>query len=214
MRELMTTTEVFYIDKKLTFTHTPLSPQEENNTTEIIFSNIYQLILLFDKYFINSKSKNNISVLLQKKFNVNEVFSQFINCFEVVHASGGLVRTPKDEYLYIYRNGRWDLPKGHREKKEKKETTALREVREETGVLDISITKQLPSTYHFLVEDNEFKVKETHWFEMLIPAVTPTTPQTEEGIEKAVFLSKKEVIERIPLMWGSIASLTQQVLYI
>jgi 8-oxo-dGTP pyrophosphatase MutT (NUDIX family) len=204
--------DIFYIDKKLTFTHTPLSPQEEKNTIEIIFSNIYQLIFLFDKHFINSKLQNNVNVLLQKKFNVNEVFSQFINCFEVVHASGGLVHTPKDKYLYIYRNGRWDLPKGHRERKEKRETTALREVREETGISDVSIVKQLPYTYHFLIEDNEFKVKETYWFEMLTPAATPTTPQTEEGIEKAVFLSKQEVIEKLPLMWSSIASLTKQVL--
>jgi 8-oxo-dGTP pyrophosphatase MutT (NUDIX family) len=208
----MTTTEVFFIDKKITFTYTPLSQQEEKHTTEIIFSNLYQLIFLFEKHFINSKSKNNVSVLLQKKFNVDEVFSQFINCFEVVHASGGLVHTPKDKYLYIYRNGRWDLPKGHREKREKKETTALREVLEETGISDVSIIKQLPSTYHFYTEDNEFKIKETHWYEMLTPAVTPTTPQIEEGIEKAVFLSKKEVIGKLPLMWGSIASLTKQVL--
>ncbi|MDR1973868.1 MAG: NUDIX domain-containing protein [Bacteroidales bacterium] len=204
------TREIFYIDKKLSFTNTVIALEQKKNASEIVFSNIYQLIRLFEKHFISDKSDKDVNVIVPKKFNVDEVFTQFINCFTIINASGGLVHTPNDEYLYIYRNDRWDLPKGHKERKEKKETTALREVREETGVSNASIVKQLPSTYHFLMDNGEFKVKETHWFEILSPTKVNTVPQKKENIKEAVFLSKEEVFEKIPLMYSSIAQLTRK----
>ncbi|MDR2556788.1 MAG: hypothetical protein LBC49_03640, partial [Bacteroidales bacterium] len=108
--------EIFHENKKLLFTDTSAITGKDS---DIIFSNLYQLIRLFEKHFISNKQKKEVIVFIPKKFNVNEIFLQFINCFEVVNASGGLVHTPKDEYLYIFRHGKWDLPKGHKERKEK-----------------------------------------------------------------------------------------------
>ena len=45
-------------------------------------------------------------------------------------AGGGLVYNKKGEVLFIFRNGKWDLPKGGVEKKEEIEQTAIREVEE------------------------------------------------------------------------------------
>ncbi|MDR0620081.1 MAG: NUDIX domain-containing protein [Bacteroidales bacterium] len=201
--------EIFHENKRLLFINTPTAVGKEN---DIIFSDIYQLIRLFKKHFISGDNNKDVTVFIPKKFNVNEVFLQFTSCFEVVNASGGLVHTPNGKYLYIFRRGKWDLPKGHKERKEKKETTALREVREETGVANAQIVKQLPSTHHFLVNGGEYKIKETHWFEMLLPFATPTTPQVEEEIEQARWLTRDEVIERLPFMYGSIAELTRRFL--
>jgi 8-oxo-dGTP pyrophosphatase MutT (NUDIX family) len=203
------TREIFHENKKLLFINTLTATEKEN---DIIFSDIYQLIRLFKKYFISNKNDKDVTVFVPRKFNVNEVFLQFISCFEVVNASGGLVHTPTGEYLYIFRRGKWDLPKGHKERKEKRETTALREVREETGVSNVQIVKQLPSTYHFLFNGGEYKIKETHWFEMLLPSTTPTTPQIEEDIEEAQWLTRDQVITKLPLMYGSIAELTRRFL--
>ena len=52
----------------------------------------------------------------------------------VVTAAGGMVLNDKDEILFIYRKKRWDLPKGKTEKNETIESSAIREVEEETGV--------------------------------------------------------------------------------
>ena len=67
----------------------------------------------------------------------------------VQRAGGGLVYNKKGEVLFIFRNGKWDLPKGGKEKREKMKLTAMREVEEETGVNGLVITKKLKKTYHF-----------------------------------------------------------------
>ena len=54
-------------------------------------------------------------------------------------AGGGLVYNKKGEVLFIFRGGKWDLPKGGIEKGEAIETTAMREVSEETGVNQLRI---------------------------------------------------------------------------
>ena len=52
-----------------------------------------------------------------------------------VKAGGGLVYNAKGKILFIFRNGKWDLPKGGTEKNETMEETAMREVEEETGIV-------------------------------------------------------------------------------
>jgi precorrin isomerase len=50
----------------------------------------------------------------------------------VEKAGGGLVYNKDGDVLFIFRNGKWDLPKGGMEKTETIEETAIREVEEET----------------------------------------------------------------------------------
>ena len=64
-------------------------------------------------------------------------YEAFCREFREVNAAGGLVvRRTEDGpvFLFIRRNGLWDLPKGHQEAGEDIRTTALREVCEETGL--------------------------------------------------------------------------------
>ena len=58
-------------------------------------------------------------------------------------AGGGKVYNPKNEILFIFRNGKWDLPKGKAEAKETINLTALREVEEETGITGLSYYQAL-----------------------------------------------------------------------
>jgi hypothetical protein len=60
----------------------------------------------------------------------------------VCKAGGGFVHNKKGEVLFIFRNGKWDLPKGGIEKGEEIEDTAMREVEEETGVNQLRVTKK------------------------------------------------------------------------
>ena len=65
---------------------------------------------------------------------IEETYRQFCSRFKEVNAAGGLVSNRREDVLLIRRNGLWDLPKGHQEAGEDIKVTALREVREETGV--------------------------------------------------------------------------------
>ncbi|MDB4195885.1 NUDIX domain-containing protein, partial [Flavobacteriales bacterium] len=59
--------------------------------------------------------------------------------FRIVEAGGGLVVNEKDEVLFIFRKGKWDIPKGKLEKREKIKHGAIREVEEECGITDPKI---------------------------------------------------------------------------
>jgi 8-oxo-dGTP pyrophosphatase MutT (NUDIX family) len=112
----------------------------------------------------------------------------------VVKAGGGLVYNKKGEVLFIFRNGKWDLPKGGTEKNESIEETAMREVEEETGVLGLFITKKLQKTYHVFKRNGVYKLKQTYWFEMQSTFEGIPEGQAEEGIEKVEWVSQ----DRIP----------------
>ena len=103
----------------------------------------------------------------------------------VVQAAGGLVYNHKKEILFIYRNSKWDLPKGGVENNETIEEAAVREVEEETGVQHLKVRDFIAKTYHVFKRNGEFKLKITHWYEMHTDYDEDLTPQVEEGIKKA-----------------------------
>ena len=103
----------------------------------------------------------------------------------------------KETFLFIFRNGKWDLPKGGMEKNEKITATAIREVEEETGVGDLSISCDLQKTYHVFKRNGKYKLKITQWYEMQSTFEGPTIPQTKEGIEKAVWLNPDQIKEAL-----------------
>jgi len=102
----------------------------------------------------------------------------------VVVAGGGMVFNDKREILFIYRNKKWDLPKGKIEKGEKIQDCAIREVAEETGINNLTVRRFIAKTYHVFKRNDKFKLKETYWYEMHSGYDGPLTPQIEEGIEK------------------------------
>lgn len=125
----------------------------------------------------------------------------------VVLAGGGKVYNDNNEILFIHRNGKWDLPKGKAEKKEDMETTAIREVEEETGVRDLEITKFLRHTYHIFKRNGEFRLKVTYWFEMKTAYNGKLTPQKNEGIDKVKWKNKKKAIKALQDSYANIQQL-------
>jgi len=129
----------------------------------------------------------------------------FFGLYEKVEAAGGIVFNEHEEMLFIHRNGKWDLPKGKvngkdRKKAEKKRAeqpgksgkdepgeqvariAALREVKEETGLKTLKITSGLPSTYHIYYAGDRKIIKHTRWFRMLGSTDDSLKPQVSEGI--------------------------------
>ena len=113
--------------------------------------------------------------------------------FPMIEAAGGLVRKEGNQILFIFRYGKWDLPKGKMEPGEKPAETAVREVTEETGVSGLSIIKELIPTYHTYKLDGKRVIKKTHWFEMDFGDDTHITPQAIEDITVVKWLNKKDI---------------------
>jgi 8-oxo-dGTP pyrophosphatase MutT (NUDIX family) len=122
---------------------------------------------------------------------------QFITEFEIIHAAGGIVINEKEEILMIYRLDHWDFPKGKIEPKEKTETAAIREVREETGIQKIEIKRMIMTTYHTYTLDRSEILKETRWFEMVAESGETLKPQISEGITEVIWVSKAEVAQKL-----------------
>jgi len=122
-----------------------------------------------------------------------EILKKVKEKIPVSKAGGGLVYNKKGDVLFIFRNGKWDLPKGGTEKGEEIEATAIREVEEETGVDQLKITRKLQKTYHIFKRNGKYKLKITHWFEMQSDFEGTPIGQLEEGIEKVAWLNPEEI---------------------
>jgi len=115
---------------------------------------------------------------------VEEVLKAFKKKLVLIKAAGGLVRTADDNLLLIYRRGKWDLPKGKLDDNEEMENCAVRETKEETGLVNVEIEKPLCITYHTYHEEGKHILKESHWFLMKAQKQNNLLPQLEEDIEK------------------------------
>ena len=113
-----------------------------------------------------------------------KLMKKFKQLIPTIKAGGGIVYNQEGKVLLIKRNGKWDLPKGKKEKGENIATCALREVEEETGVKKLLIQRFRTITYHIFKRDKQYFLKETYWYDMTTTYKKKLVPQTEEGIEK------------------------------
>lgn len=123
-------------------------------------------------------------------------FESFKSNFREVVAAGGALVAPDGDILMIYRNAKWDLPKGHWELGETIEECALREVEEETSVKPDRLHHLLCKTWHAYNLRGVWEIKLTHWYKMSVVDKLPPTPQDEEGITLAEWCSRREAIKR------------------
>lgn len=76
----------------------------------------------------------------------------------IERSAGAIIFRKKEDKIYYlllhYQFGHWDFPKGHIEKGEKSADTAIREVKEETGLDDLSVVEGFKETikYFFKVQ--------------------------------------------------------------
>jgi 8-oxo-dGTP pyrophosphatase MutT (NUDIX family) len=133
--------------------------------------------------WINKHINSDLCILAADE--IGDISSLIKQRYPEIPAAGGLVFNAQKEVLFIYRSGYWDLPKGHVEKGESFDFTAIREVVEETGLTQISIQHELFPTRHFYFMKGRWQIKLTQWYLMHSPLDGPLFPQLSEGIEKA-----------------------------
>jgi 8-oxo-dGTP pyrophosphatase MutT (NUDIX family) len=114
--------------------------------------------------------------------NLEELKKAFWKKFMLVKAAGGLVKNEADELLFIFRRGKWDLPKGKLDDEETLAECAVRETQEETGLQEVQLKKHLIDTWHTYDESGHHILKETAWYLLAASKAQPLTPQTVEQI--------------------------------
>lgn len=105
-----------------------------------------------------------------------------------IEAAGGMVERDS-KFLFIKRNGVWDIPKGKLEKNEKIKKAAVREIEEECGLEKPKIKEHLIDTWHTYEMRGRLYLKRTYWFWLKEgKKKTKLVPQAEEGITKVKYL--------------------------
>lgn len=124
---------------------------------------------------------------------IDQAWQEFSSLFHPINAAGGRVHNSKGEILFIFRSGKWDLPKGKIEEGEEIREAAVREVEEECGIGKLSIKHELPSTFHVYTQEGVEILKRTYWFEMFSDDERELVPQLEEGITEVKWMGPESV---------------------
>ncbi|NJC27253.1 NUDIX hydrolase [Neolewinella antarctica] len=140
------------------------------------------------------------------------LWKDFKGHFEWIAAAGGIVnRQNSAKVLFIYRRGFWDLPKGKLDPGEDAPTAALREVQEETGLKEVSLGEQLPTTYHTYRKKKGARVlKPTYWYRMESNQLE-LRPEAAEGIERAEWREIRSVLDDELPIYHSLRHLLENI---
>ena len=114
-----------------------------------------------------------------------------------IKTAGGIV-LKDDKILFIYKRGRWDLPKGKVEEGASSRKTAKIEISEETGLPrnQLKVLKKLIPTHYHKKVDGRIIVKKTDWFLIVFKGdeATPLIPDKNEGITECRWFSLNELV--------------------
>lgn len=177
---------IFDARGKITFTKPFQSSPDFANVSEI------------EKWLNNLEFSNEVDHYIESD-NLEQAFLFFQNAMIVIEAAGGIIRRG-EELLFIFRNGKWDLPKGKIDEGEIPEEAALREVEEECGIHEHRIVRPLQPSYHiyrspYKKSFGKWIFKKTHWFEMKYEATESGMPQKEEGITEIRWFNRNNLDE-------------------
>ena len=139
----------------------------------------------FFKLYKHTQKSTQATVFWCRIPDTDSAFKACTQALRTIKAAGGLVKNGKGEFLFIYRLGKWDLPKGKIDEGEKTKQAALREVEEECGIKVDYLGAKLLSTYHLYTIKDELILKKTSWYDMGVNKSPRLIPQLEESITKA-----------------------------
>ncbi len=196
--------KVFFNQKPLILTSKILKSSDSNPFIHIKFSSKNQILKAI-------KAKKTESVYIYHK-NIKKLWEIFTKKFPIIDAAGGLVERSDDKFLFIYRNNKWDLPKGGIEKKELIIEAAQREVKEETGLADLIVINKIGETYHIFKKGKNFRLKRTYWFKMKSDYQGELFPQEEEGITSVEWINKKRIPEIFKNSYENIKEIVNEVI--
>ena len=150
------------------------------------------------------------SLVIQSE-NIDETWKKFTSLYTILKAAGGVViNSQTNKLLMIFRNGKWDLPKGKIEAGEEADVAAVREVYEECGIGELKLSKQIKTSFHTYPYKETVILKKTYWFLMSSTDISIPVPQLEEGIVEARWMDKAEVKKALKNAYSSIVELLNE----
>ena len=147
--------------------------------------------------------------------NIERIFDEFRASLPFIEAAGGLVVDDAAKVLMIFRNGRWDLPKGKLEPGERIEDCAVREVSEECGLRIEELQRKEPitHTFHCYRIREQWVLKRTAWYHMRYVGGQRPQPQTVEGITRAEWIEPERVPELLSGTYYTIGDVFREAGY-
>ena len=187
--------KVFVNDKPITLT---TKVEQETDFKNYLLNTVHIGKVIKD---LNTTSLKEVRLIHKDE---DKLLKKFLKKLPNVVAGGGKVFNDHGDILFIYRNDKWDLPKGKIEGNETIEKTAIREVTEETGVNGLEIIKPLETTYHIFKRNGKHRIKVTYWFEMKTNFDGQLYAQEAEGITKVEWLNKEQTTEALENSYANI----------
>lgn len=175
-----------------------------NRLSETVNGNYFLLNGTAIKDAISALVKNKLEEAYIYHPNNEEILKKFTKKIPLVVAAGGVVTNKEGKVLFIYRNEKWDLPKGKLDKGESLEECAIREVMEETGVENLVIENFLKTTYHVFKRNGKYKLKEVHWFAMKTDYQGKLKGEKKEGIVKAKWKGPQKIKKALENSYSNI----------
>ena len=189
--------KVFFNQKPIVLTTSLILPSKDSPFFYVKFTH--------KKFIVRVLKSKKIKMLYLYHSKEEKLWYYFLGMFKLIEASGGLVKNIKtNHFLFIFRNKKWDLPKGRINKNEEVKNAAIREVEEETGVQNLSIIKPLNTTYHIFKKNRKYRLKKTFWYLMHTDYSNKLTPEIKEGIDKAVWIEKNAIVTLKSTMYQNI----------
>lgn len=195
--------KIFINETPLFLTNTEGVLQEWKDDNKSLISNY-----LGKKKFLHpvidmlEKTKKHSRVVLLSD-DVDKLWHDFQDIYKIIEAGGGVVKNDQNEVLMIFRRDNWDLPKGKIDKGETPEIAAVREIQEETGLVEVKLGDFICHTYHTYEMKGKRILKKTWWYTMSTPEIA-LTPQTTEDIEEAIWVELASFLDTKPTIYGSI----------
>ena len=195
--------KIFINETPLFLTNTEGVLQEWKDDNKSLISNY-----LGKKKFLHpvidmlEKTKKHSRVVLLSD-DVDKLWHDFQDIYKIIEAAGGVVKNDKNEVLMIFRRDNWDLPKGKIDKGETPEIADVREIQEETGLVEVKFGYFICHTYHTYEMKGKRILKKTWWYTMSTPEIA-LTPQTTEDIEEATWVELASFLDTKPTIYGSI----------
>jgi len=188
--------KIFVNEKPLTFQTETLKDAEN-----LLYESDAVFEVALDMLYNSHKPAVNIYCSDEK-----QLWQKFQNQITEIFAAGGIVENLQHKYLFIKRNRKWDLPKGHIEEGESKERAALREVEEECSITNLQLVDYIDTTYHVYF-DGKYFLKTTYWYRMIFSGNETPRPQREENIEIADWFGREEIPELMKNTYENIKNL-------
>jgi ADP-ribose pyrophosphatase YjhB (NUDIX family) len=160
----------------------------QKKATLLLYANEVDALELLKKL----DSENfSMAILISEDYNLLQ--SNFFAQFQIIEAAGGIVQNENKDVLFIFRRGKWDLPKGKLEPNETIETCAAREIEEETGIAELNFKRKIGETYHIYEDRGNKILKISHWYYFTSLSKQVLLPQAEEDITEAKWIATQNI---------------------